>query len=279
MRSGFGPPAMQGPGTTYGEHEPAYSEDCLVLNVWTPAVNDGGKRPVMFYCHGGGFTTGSGGQNIQDGAHLAATYDVVVVASTTGWACSAICISASWAARNTPTSGNQGMLDIVAALSWVKREHRHLRRRSGQCDGCSANPAAAERPAHSWRCPPRTACSTRRAFKAVPMLRGLAQGHRHRDRAAAAGRSRPRAARPRQARRVPAEKLIAIQLAGDKQQGPLSVPTWRLSSRTIRIHDAGIAALRATHAGRLGSGGGWHLSAARSLSSRPRRHSRPLCRS
>ena len=76
----LGPPAMQGPGTTYGEHEPAYSEDCLVLNVWTPAVNDGGKRPVMFYCHGGGFTTGSGGQNIQDGARLAATYDVVVVA-------------------------------------------------------------------------------------------------------------------------------------------------------------------------------------------------------
>ena len=51
----LGPPALQSPGTTYGEHEPAYSEDCLVLNVWTPAVNDGRKRPVMFYCHGGGF--------------------------------------------------------------------------------------------------------------------------------------------------------------------------------------------------------------------------------
>ena len=76
----LGAPAMQGPGTTYGEHEPPYSEDCLVLNVWTAAVKDGGKRPVMFYCHGGGFTTGSGGQNIQDGAHLAAAYDVVVVA-------------------------------------------------------------------------------------------------------------------------------------------------------------------------------------------------------
>src|ERR1700744_2111996 len=54
----LGPPAMQGPGTTYGEHEPAYSENCLVLNVWTPAA-DQGKRPVMFYCHGGGFETGS----------------------------------------------------------------------------------------------------------------------------------------------------------------------------------------------------------------------------
>lgn len=60
----LGPPAIQGPGTTFGEHEPPQSENCLVLNVWTPKVKDGGKRPVMFYCHGGGFETGSGGQNI-----------------------------------------------------------------------------------------------------------------------------------------------------------------------------------------------------------------------
>src|SRR3546814_1077988 len=37
------------------------SEDCLVLNVWTPHVNDGGKRPVMVWLHGGGFFVGSGG--------------------------------------------------------------------------------------------------------------------------------------------------------------------------------------------------------------------------
>ncbi len=36
------------------------SEDCLFLNVWTPALNDGIKRPVLFWCHGGGFTSGSG---------------------------------------------------------------------------------------------------------------------------------------------------------------------------------------------------------------------------
>src|SRR6185436_20001260 len=39
---------------------PAESEDCLVLNVWTPAVHDNRKRPVMFWCHGGGFASGSG---------------------------------------------------------------------------------------------------------------------------------------------------------------------------------------------------------------------------
>jgi len=46
--------AVAGAGLT------AESEACLVLNVWTPAVNDGKKRPVMFWCHGGGFATGSG---------------------------------------------------------------------------------------------------------------------------------------------------------------------------------------------------------------------------
>ena len=59
----LGPPALQAPGGTSGEHKPARSEDCLVLNVWTPAVKDGGKRPVMVYRHGGGFTSGAGGQN------------------------------------------------------------------------------------------------------------------------------------------------------------------------------------------------------------------------
>jgi para-nitrobenzyl esterase len=56
----FGHPALQTAGQTFGQREPAPDEDCLVLNVWTPAVNDGRKRPVMFYCHGGGFSTGSG---------------------------------------------------------------------------------------------------------------------------------------------------------------------------------------------------------------------------
>ena len=50
---------------------PAESEDCLVLNVWTPAVDDGRKRPVMFWCHGGGFATGSGSSPVTEGANLA----------------------------------------------------------------------------------------------------------------------------------------------------------------------------------------------------------------
>lgn len=117
----LGPPAMQGPGTTYGEHEPAYSEDCLVLNVWTPAVNDGRKRPVMFFCHGGGFSTGSGGQNIQDGARLASLYDVVVVASNHRLNVFGYLYLGELGGAEYATSGNQGMLDIVAALGWVNQ--------------------------------------------------------------------------------------------------------------------------------------------------------------
>jgi para-nitrobenzyl esterase len=59
----FGAPSMQ-PGRGRGG-SPQPAEDCLFLNVWTPAA-DGRKRPVMFYSHGGGFTTGSGAATYQD---------------------------------------------------------------------------------------------------------------------------------------------------------------------------------------------------------------------
>jgi para-nitrobenzyl esterase len=55
------------------------SEDCLVLNLWTPAVGDGGKRPVMVWLHGGGFANGSGSEPETDGYALSKRGDVVVV--------------------------------------------------------------------------------------------------------------------------------------------------------------------------------------------------------
>jgi len=116
----LGPPAMQGPGTTYGENEPPYSENCLVLNVWTPAVNDGRKRPVIVYSHGGGYTTGSGGAKDVDGAHLAATYDVVVVTTNHRLGAFGYLYLGELGGEEYASSGNQGMLDIVAALRWVK---------------------------------------------------------------------------------------------------------------------------------------------------------------
>ena len=97
----------------------AQGEDCLVLNIFSTGVNDGRKRPVMVWIHGGGYTYGSGSSLGYDGANLARTGDVVV-----------ICINhrlnvvghlyLGAAAAELADSGNVGMLDIVAALQWVR---------------------------------------------------------------------------------------------------------------------------------------------------------------
>lgn len=63
-----------------GEGQPiSESEDCLFLNVWTPEIGDGRKRPVMFWCHGGGYTMGSGSAAFYNGTNLARRGNVVVV--------------------------------------------------------------------------------------------------------------------------------------------------------------------------------------------------------
>src|SRR6185312_4717065 len=116
----LGPPSLQGPGTTYGENEPAGSENCLVLNVWTPAVNDGRRRPVMVYSHGGGYVSGSGGSRDEDGARLAAIYDVVVVTTNHRLGLLGYLYLGELGVEQYASSGNAGMLDIVAALRWVK---------------------------------------------------------------------------------------------------------------------------------------------------------------
>jgi carboxylesterase type B len=111
------PPAPQ-PGRPASPREPAPAEDCLFLNVWTPAA-DGRKRPVMFYSHGGGFTTGSGGSAYQDGGNLARTADVVVVASNHRLGLMGYLSLPELGGEEYGTSGNQGMLDIRDALKWV----------------------------------------------------------------------------------------------------------------------------------------------------------------
>ncbi len=112
----LGAPAIQPPRR--GEPEPA--EDCLFLNVWTPA-NDDGKRPVMFYNHGGGFVIGSGGSPLQDGANLARNFDVVVVQTNHRLGLLGFLFLDDLAGPEYAGSGNQGLLDIVAGLEWVRQ--------------------------------------------------------------------------------------------------------------------------------------------------------------
>ncbi len=116
----LGAPAIQPPNQTYGRNEPKPAEDCLFLNVWTPA-NDNKKRPVMYYNHGGGFSTGSGGSVAQDGANLARNFDVVVVETNHRLGIMGYLYLDEIAGPDYAGSGNMGMLDIVAGLEWVNK--------------------------------------------------------------------------------------------------------------------------------------------------------------
>ena len=99
---------------------PAESEDCLVLNVWTPALDDRGRRPVMLWCHGGGFATGSGSSPITDGANLARRGDVVVVSVNHRLNVLGFTFLEELGGPDFAGSGDAGMLDIVQALGWVR---------------------------------------------------------------------------------------------------------------------------------------------------------------
>jgi para-nitrobenzyl esterase len=99
---------------------PPESEDCLFLNVWTPGVNDNGKRPVMFWLHGGGFTTGSDSGALFIGANLARRGDVVVVGINHRLGALGFTHLGDLGGEEFVHSGNVGMLDAVAALEWVR---------------------------------------------------------------------------------------------------------------------------------------------------------------
>ncbi len=116
----LGHPSIQPPNQTYGLNEPGPAENCLVLNIWTPA-NDGKKRPVMVYSHGGGFRTGSGGSTSQDGANLARMYDVVVVATNHRLGLLGFLYLDELAGEEFKGSGNRGVQDIAVALKWINQ--------------------------------------------------------------------------------------------------------------------------------------------------------------
>jgi para-nitrobenzyl esterase len=95
-------------------------EDCLVLNVWTPNQRPADKRPVMFWLHGGGYTTGSDGRSWFDGSNLARKHDVVVVGINHRLNIFGYLYLAQLGGAKYADSGNVGMLDAVLALQWVR---------------------------------------------------------------------------------------------------------------------------------------------------------------
>jgi para-nitrobenzyl esterase len=97
------------------------SEDCLRVNVFTPGINDGKKRPVLFWIHGGGYVNGNGiEQDGYNGENFARLGDVVFCSINHRLGPLGYCNLASVGGQKFAESGNVGMLDIVAALEWVR---------------------------------------------------------------------------------------------------------------------------------------------------------------
>ena len=125
----YGPTAPQGKRTGWYSDDQAFvfdwndgfpDEDCLRVNIWTPGINDGKKRPVMVWLHGGGYSAGSGQElPSYDGLNLAKSGDVVVVSlnhrlNVLGY------LDLSSFGEEYAKTGNLGTLDMIAALKWVK---------------------------------------------------------------------------------------------------------------------------------------------------------------
>jgi para-nitrobenzyl esterase len=104
----------------------ALGEDCLVLNIWTPSLSSGSpttvgtsRRPVMVWLHGGGYRSGSGSYSIYEGRELARKHDVVAI--TVNHRLNALgFLYLSHFGGKWASASNVGMLDIVAALEWVR---------------------------------------------------------------------------------------------------------------------------------------------------------------
>lgn len=116
----FGSPAV--PVTAYQTPNAYYTEneDCLYINVWTPEMNPGAKKPVLFFIHGGGFSNGSANElTYYDGAEFAKANDMVFVSvnsrlNVLGYT------DLSAYGEEYVNSGNAGQEDLVLALQWVQ---------------------------------------------------------------------------------------------------------------------------------------------------------------
>lgn len=115
----FGPACMQMGQARVGA--PVQSEDCLTLNVWTPAdFRPGQKRPVMVWIHGGAFIQGTGSTPFYDGTHFAEQGVVLVTVNYRLGRLGFFAHPALEAEHPGEPQGNYGIMDNIAALKWVK---------------------------------------------------------------------------------------------------------------------------------------------------------------
>ena len=125
----YGPTCPQAPRLGWLSDENAFlfqwddgqpGEDCLRVNIWTPGLNDGKKRPVMVWLHGGGWAAGSGQeQPAYNGENLSRRGDVVVVSLNHRLNLLGYMNLAAYGEKYA-SSMNAGVLDMMAALEWVR---------------------------------------------------------------------------------------------------------------------------------------------------------------
>lgn len=111
----FGPIAPQPTGQDW-----VLGEDCLHLNVWTPGLADGGRRPMLVWFHPGAFSSDTSNRIETDGARLARRGNVVVVTVNHRLNAFGYLYLAAFGGPDLADSGNVGMLDLVLALRWVR---------------------------------------------------------------------------------------------------------------------------------------------------------------
>jgi para-nitrobenzyl esterase len=126
----YGPVSPHGPRAGWANDENAFlfqwndgiaGEDMLRINVWTPGLNDGRKRTVMFWIHGGGYTSGSGQELMAyEGENLCKRGDVVVVTMNHRLNALGYFNLVEAGGEKYARSANVGMTDLVAALEWIR---------------------------------------------------------------------------------------------------------------------------------------------------------------
>lgn len=119
---GHSAPQAKGAGNTLfpRDESPSMSEDCLALNLWTPALRDRGRRPVMVWFHPGGYSSMTSNAALYDGVRLCRRGNVVVVTVNHRLNAFGHLYLADADASRFADSGNAGMLDLVLALRWVR---------------------------------------------------------------------------------------------------------------------------------------------------------------
>ncbi len=127
--SRFGPaaPQVSQAGAALPGHDapPEQDEDCLFLNIWTPGPDDR-RRPVMVWIHGGGFTAGAGSQPVYAGDRLAERGDIVYVSINFRLGLLGHLNLNEATGGAVASTGNEGLLDQLAALAWVRDNIAHF---------------------------------------------------------------------------------------------------------------------------------------------------------